>query len=132
VDFMFDTMGGALAAVPLMKKGGVIVTISTATPSGTSLKQGGMDPPILLIWALNFFDWVIRSWMRLRGVTYSSFFPKSRSEDLVKLAEWVDEGRFVPVVGSRVKFSDVEGIRKGCQQVFDGKGGIGKFVIEVD
>lgn len=131
IDFMFDTMGVSLDAIPLMKKGGVIVTISTATPSGDSLTEAGFAPPILLIYALNFLHWIIRTWVGLRGVTYSCFFPKTSREDLVRLAEWVDEGKVVPIVGSRAKLSDIDSIRRGCQQVFEGKGGIGKFVIEV-
>jgi hypothetical protein len=27
---------------------------------------------------------------------------------------------------------DIEEVRKGCQQVYDGKGGVGKFVIEIE
>jgi hypothetical protein len=37
-----------------------------------------------------------------------------------------------PIVGSVVKLSDIEGVRKGCQQLLDGKGGVGKFVVEID
>jgi NADPH:quinone reductase-like Zn-dependent oxidoreductase len=132
VDFMFDTMGGALGALPLMKKGGVIVTVSSSMPSGTAMKEGGLDPPLLLVPIMNFLDWILRCWTWSKGVNYSSYFPKSSSGDLVKLAEWADEGKMVPVVGSRAKLSDIESVRKGCQQVLDGKGGVGKFVIEVE
>jgi hypothetical protein len=53
------------------------------------------------------------------------------AEDLNKLATWVAEGKITPVVGRTAKLSDIDGVRKGCQEVFDGKGGVGKFVIEV-
>lgn len=132
VDFMFDTMGGSLKALPLMKKGGVIVSISSLTPSGTELKRAGLEPPFLLAYALNMFDWMIRRWVGLSGVNYSCFFPNSKKEDLIRLADWVDTGKVLPVVGSRANLNDIAGIRKGCQQVLDGKGGVGKFVIEID
>ncbi len=45
---------------------------------------------------------------------------------------WVDEGRLKPVVGQRAKLSDIDGVRSGCQQILEGKGGVGKFVIEID
>lgn len=131
VDFMFDTMGEALAAVPLMKKGGVVVSISTAVPSGTALREAGLEPSVWMVYVLNFCDWVVRRWMGWKGVRYSCYYPNSDSRDLDRLAGWVDEGKVVPIVGSRAKLSDIEAVRKGCQQVFDGKGGVGKFVIDV-
>lgn len=132
VDFMFDTIGQSLKALPLIKKGGVIVTISSVTPSGTELTRAGFDPPFLLVHVLNIFDWMIRSWAGSSGVNYSCFFPKSSSKELIKMAELIDAGKVVPIVGLTANLSDIEGVRNGCQRVFDGKGGVGKFVIEID
>jgi hypothetical protein len=48
------------------------------------------------------------------------------------LAQWVDEGKVKTVIGRQAKFSDIDSVRKGCQEVLDGKGGLGKFVIDID
>lgn len=131
VDFMFDTVKDTISALPVMKKGGMIVSISTV-PNGTGFKRVYTDMPTWMVYVLNLMDWFYRMWTGLKGVQYEYLKVKGNKEDLDALAKAVEEGKLKPIVGSTAKLSDLEGVRNGCQQVLDGKGGVGKFVIEID
>jgi NADPH:quinone reductase-like Zn-dependent oxidoreductase len=131
VDFMFDTVGETIKGLPVVKKGGCIVSISTA-PHGTSFKKKNPGLPTYLEYILNVVDWVFRIYTGWWGVNYSYLVMQGNAKDLERLKGWVEEGKVKPVVGSVVKLSDIEGVRKGCQQILDGKGGVGKFVVEID
>jgi len=96
------------------------------------MKDHNPDIPFYLRHILNFADWILRSWTNWKGVNYTYMFLSGTTEDLDRLSSFVEEGKLKPIVGHTVKLSDVEGVRKGCQQIFDGKGGIGKFVIEMN
>ena len=131
VDFMFDTVGQTLAYLPLMKKRARVVSISTL-PSGTMMKGTNPDMSLFLKVILDVVNWLFETWTSWKGVKYGYMFLRGNTTDLEKLAKWVDEGKLRPIVGERVKLEDIEGVRKGCQQVFDGKGGVGKFVIDIE
>jgi NADPH:quinone reductase-like Zn-dependent oxidoreductase len=131
VDFMFDPVGGTLAALPLMKKGSWIISISTL-PSGKLMKEMQPDVVWFLKAILDVVNWFYERWTGWKGVNYSYLHLRGNTADLDKLARWVDEGKVRPVVGMEVKLGDIEGVRKGCQQIFDGKGGVGKLVIDID
>jgi NADPH:quinone reductase-like Zn-dependent oxidoreductase len=75
---------------------------------------------------------VFRMYTGWWGVNYSYLVMQGNAKDLQRLKGWVEEGKVKPIVGSVVKLSDIEGVRKGCQQILDGKGGVGKFVVEID
>jgi NADPH:quinone reductase-like Zn-dependent oxidoreductase len=133
VDFMFDTMKGATAALPVMKKRtGVIVSVSTSR-SGTVLRKNhAPDIPSYLVALLNFIDWFYTTYIGWHDVNYSSLYMSGNAKNLEDFSRWVGEGKIKTVVGSTAKLSDIEGVRRGCQQVYDGKGTVGKFVIEID
>lgn len=65
------------------------------------------------------------------GVEYEYFFLEPNGGDLDRLAGWVEQGKVRAVVGRVVDFRDVEGVREACEEVYSGRGGIGKAVIEV-
>lgn len=131
VDFMFDTVGETIKGLDVVKKGGCIVSISTA-PHGTSFKKKNPGLPTYLEYILNVVDWVFRTYTGWWGVNYQYLVMQGNAKDLERLRGWVEEGKVKPVVGNVVKLSDIEGVRKGCQQILDGKGGVGKFVVEID
>ncbi|KUJ22467.1 GroES-like protein, partial [Mollisia scopiformis] len=128
VDFMFDTMGQTVPALSAMKKGGLIVSISTV-PNGSAFKKKNTGMPGWLVVALNVFDWVLRMWTRVWGVRYQYLVMEGNARDLERMKGWVEEGKVMPIVGARAKLSNIEDVRNGCQQILEGKGGIGKFVI---
>lgn len=87
--------------------------------------------PWLVKGFLDGADYVRKLRARRWGVRYSYMFLTSGGEALDGLRGFVEEGKLRAVVGRTVRLSDVEGVRDACGQVFEGKGGIGKTVIEV-
>jgi len=131
VDFFYDTMKGVVSYLPVVKKGGVIVSISTL-PSGSLMKKANPNIPYFAYCFLNLADWFYRLWTSFAGVHYTYFFMTPAKESLEQLSEYVQEGKLLPVVGKTAKLSDIKGVREGCEEVLLGKGGLGKFVIEID
>ncbi|KAH6675661.1 chaperonin 10-like protein [Halenospora varia] len=131
VDFMFDTTGASVGELGLMKRGGIIVSISSV-PSGTQMKRSHPEMPFWLYYTLNFLEWMVRVWTGRQGVTYGFMERVGSSKDLDTLSQYMAEGKVKPIVGRVAKFSDEEEVRAGCQQICDAKGGVGKFVIEID
>lgn len=130
VDFMFDTMGQALASLHLMKPGGLIVSVSSL-PFGKELKTVTPDMPALVRCILNGIG-VVSQWRARRyGVTYLSMFMHPSAEDLGRLGKWADEGSVKPVVGRVARLDNLQEVREGCQEILNAKGGTGKFVIEI-
>jgi NADPH:quinone reductase-like Zn-dependent oxidoreductase len=131
VDFMFDTVGEAIQGLKIVKKGGVIVSISLGV-NGTDFKKQNPSMPTYMEYILNAVDWLLRTYVGWFGVSYKALAMRGNAKDLERLRSWVDEGKVKPIVGSVVKLSDIEEVRKGCQQLLDGKGGVGKFIVEID
>lgn len=130
IDFMFDTMGQTTSCLKMLKKGSVIVSVS-GVPFGPDLRRRSPDLPIYIGWLLNFLGGItqFRTWWY--GATYSYLFMQPKASDLARLSQWIDQGMLRPVVGRVAKLDDLQEVRDGCQEVYSGKGGIGKFVIEV-
>lgn len=131
IDFMFDTQRYTMSALSVMRKGGQIVSVSTI-PDGKSFKRKNKDIPVWLEYAMSFLNWILTHWTRWKGVGYRYLVMEGRAGDLERMKKWVEEGRLKVIVGSTVKLEDIRGIREGCQKILDGKGGVGKFVVEVD
>merc|ERR1712000_331266 len=138
IDFLFDTTGQSMQFLSLMvPKTGFIVSIST-TPSASTLQASNVmqrpdNPRIPLIGRL-FLDATdslrkVRAWRW--GVTYLYWFLQPNGGDLDKLRGYVEEGKLVPVVGLKVNLRDVEKVREACLQTYNGKGGLGKTILEV-
>lgn len=130
VNFMFDTMGQTVDCIKILKKGAVVVSVS-GIPFGPDLKRRSPDLPIYIGFLLNFLSLITRFRTWWHGVSYSYLFMQPKASDLARLSQWIDKGMLKPVVGRVAKFDNLQEIRDGCQEVYTGKGGIGKFVIEV-
>lgn len=130
VDFMYDTMGHGVSYLPLMKKGGIIVTIS-GLPFGPKLKTGMPEMPTAMRWILNAIGGINQFRAQRYSVTYLHLFIEPSAEDLKRLATWIDEGKVKPVVGVKAAFDDLEKIREECQRIYSKKGSVGKFVIDI-
>lgn len=138
VDFILDTTGQAMQFLSLMTPStSTIISISTL-PSGTQLQQAPiMDRPdkpqipFNMRLVLNALDSIkqLRAWRW--SVHYEYLFLESNGKDLASLTKFVEEGKLVPVVGSRVDLRDIEKVREACSIVYKGKGGIGKTVINI-
>ncbi len=51
---------------------------------------------------------------------------------LKRTAELVEQRQIRPVVGRVESLDDLGSVRRGCEEVDSGKGGMGKFVVEID
>ena len=134
VDFLFDTMGAAITGLSVMKKGGVVVSVSSV-PNGSDLVEGGMAPDmpgylrVILDTVYGGFQRWVKWWY---GTEYSYLLMHGEKEGLENLGKWVEEGKLKIIVGETAKLEDLEGVKKGCGIVFEAKGGVGKFVVEVE
>lgn len=131
VDYAFDTVNEAVSLAKLVKPGGVIISISSLLPSGGSAAQAFPELPVWLKYILIAAHWVNTRWIGWYGVKYDYLFMHPSSDDLGRFTEWIDAGKIKPIVGRTAKLDDIEAVRSGCQEIYDGKGGIGKFVIEI-
>lgn len=121
----------------LMKPVGMIISISTQ-PSGDQLQAASVmkrkDNPTLPFLArnlLNLLDTVRRYRARRWNVQYEYLFLDPNGKDLRTIAEFVDAGKLVPVIGATVDLRDIEQLKQAAGAVHSGKGGIGKTVISV-
>lgn len=130
VDYFFDTMGATRTYLPVMKRGGVIVSISTI-PSGIKMRKHAPDIPFLMEKFMNGVDCVTTWWCSRAGVHYTYIFMEPSATDLNLLSEYVRDGKLKPLVGRVADFQDLAAVREGCQEIFDAKGGVGKFVVKV-
>ncbi|OBT60742.1 hypothetical protein VE03_04553 [Pseudogymnoascus sp. 23342-1-I1] len=130
VDFMFDTMAGALDSLPLIRKGGSIITISK-TPSGEELKKKFPSPPRIYVVLMNLIDQV-NKWRAGRyGVNYSYLWMSPDARGLDAVGQWVVQGKLKPLVGRTAKLEDLKAVKSGYDEVYQAKGGVGKFVVEI-
>jgi NADPH:quinone reductase-like Zn-dependent oxidoreductase len=138
VDFLFDTVGLSIDYLHLMQpKTSCIVSIATM-PSGSQLQDSSLMKlphhpvvPLHFRLALNMLDFIRKLRARRYGVAYSYIFLDPNGNDLDTLTRHVEEGKLKPVVGTTVNLSDIEAVRKACQVVYSGQGGLGKAVIKV-
>jgi NADPH:quinone reductase-like Zn-dependent oxidoreductase len=132
VDLMIDTIGGSLSFLPLLKpKAGLIISFSTI-PSGTAALQHFPQLPFYIRYLMDLGHWYYKWRVGRWKVEFNTTLGDINFEDLDRLRIWFDEGAKVkPVVGRTVRLDDLEGVRAGCNEVYKGHGGIGKFVIEI-
>lgn len=138
VDFILDTTGDAMRFLSLMKPSTSFIASVATMPSGNLLQESSLmrrpDKPRLPWLArigLNMADAVRRFRAWRWGVEYEYFILEPSAEELETLSTYVEERKVVPVVGSRVRMHDIDKVREACSLVYNGKGGIGKAIIEV-
>lgn len=136
VDFIFDTVGIAMDYLCLLRpKTGMVISIAT-TPSGDTLQSASVmrvpsapGLPVYLRIPLNLVDGIRQFRARRWHVSYAYIFIDPNFKDLDTLRGWLENGTLKTVVGTTANFKDIDEVRKACQVVYDGKGGIGKAVI---
>jgi len=134
VDFVFDTLGGAWGYFSLVKpETGVVISLATM-PSGEQAAKVYPETPWAAKIMLNLVDawyqWRARRW----GLKSYEFFLMDLAEyakDLERVAWWVGEEKVKPVIGRTARLEDLDAVIEGCMEVKSGKGGTGKFVIEL-
>jgi NADPH:quinone reductase-like Zn-dependent oxidoreductase len=133
---MFDTVGLAMDYLSLLRpKTGMIISIAT-TPSGEQVQTSGMmhipSKPVVPSYIrilLNMVDKMRKYRASRWNVTYSYLFLDANGKDLDTLRELIEKGSVKPIVGTTANFKDIDEVRKACELVYNGKGGVGKAVI---
>lgn len=131
VDFMLDTIFVAMSYIAVMKpKSGVVFTITGK--SGDSMKIDFPDAPWLLLKVMNCVDGMYK-WRAGRwNVKYDHVVVKTSQKDLDLLSEWVEAGKVRPVVGRTEMMLDIEKVREMLVVSMAMKGGLGRFVINLE
>ena len=137
VDFVFDTTGLAAQYLPMIKRGGLCLSIARLPP-GSALKNEDPDAPQQSSLAcigqnvMDGMDLAFRTWAKtMYGVTYVYQKTEPHNQDIQALTELVAAGKVRAVVGKSASLDDIEAVRDACMGMYKGKGGIGKFVIIV-
>ena len=143
VDFVFDTTDLAVDYMPLVRKGGLVLSI-VRVPPGSAMESHASTPEteekavrdaevaqaklqlpgrIACVGkrAMTTQDQAARLWARARyGIGYEYQKIELASQDLEDLAEMVAEGKVRPVVGRKAKLGELEAVRKACMDIFKG------------
>lgn len=133
VDFFYDTMRQAVKYVSLVKpETGLVGSISTF-PSGDQVAVTYPTTAWVLRVVLDVMYWYYRWRIHRYRVKYMFFMldPKLSAERLARLAGWMEDGRLKPVVGRTAQLKDLKAVIEGCEEVKSGKGGVGKFVVQI-
>ncbi|KAF3388440.1 2-methylene-furan-3-one reductase [Penicillium rolfsii] len=138
VDFLFDTAGLAMELLCLMRPGSSrIVSVSTL-PSGNQLQDSPLlelahrpTVPFAFRMGLNLLDQIQKFRARRYKTEYSYLFLESTGKDLDELKQYIEDGRLKTVIGTIADLRDAEAVRKACDVVYSGRGGLGKLVIRV-
>lgn len=133
VDFVYNTQWQFTSTFPLLKpKTGVAVSIASI-PSANTLREvmGPSNIPFWMGWMIG----LVQLWyaFKLRGTNIRTTFVSGNAEnreDLEIIGEMIATGK-IKAVMRVVSLDDIEAVRKGCQEVRSGKGGIGKLVIKI-
>ncbi|KAK3935463.1 GroES-like protein, partial [Diplogelasinospora grovesii] len=132
-DFVYNTQWQLVSTFPLLKPDtGVVISIASIPSSGTLRKALG--PQYLPFWMAWLVDLVqlYYSW-KLWGTHIRYEFVSGNGgivEDLEAVGEIIAAGKIRPVMRV-VKLDDIDAVRKACNEVYTGKGGIGQLVVKI-
>lgn len=138
VDFVFDTTGLASEYLPMIKRGGLCLSIARLPPGSTFKDESPGAPPQSRLACIgqnvmDGMDNAFRTWAKtMYGVTYVYQKTEPVNRDMQALNDFVQDGVLRPVIGKTARLDEIEKIREACTAMLKGKGGIGKFVISMD
>ncbi|KAI3340600.1 alcohol dehydrogenase [Ustulina deusta] len=131
IDFVLNTQWDLLGTFALANpEKGVVVSISSA-PHPALLREMLPTAPFWIFWALAVAQWYYA--FKLRGTNIKYTFVSGNfgvREDVECAGRFIATGK-VKAVKRVVDLEDIVAVRKGCEQVYRGKGGIGKLVIKL-
>ncbi|GAP85455.2 putative alcohol dehydrogenase [Rosellinia necatrix] len=132
VDFVLNTQRDLAAAVPLVRRGGggVVVSISSL-PRPALFREMLPSAPFWVLWLLAAAQWYYAFLLRGTGIRYTFVSGNfGIREDVERVGEFIATGK-VKAVKRVVDLEDIRAVREGCEQVYTGKGGVGKLVIKI-
>ncbi|KAI1421523.1 alcohol dehydrogenase [Xylaria sp. FL1777] len=131
VDFVLNTQWDLIGTFPLVNpKKGVVISISSA-PHPSLLREMLPTAPFWVFWLLTVAQWYYA--FKLRGTNIKYTFVSGNfgvREEAEQAGEFIATGK-VKAVRRLVDLEDIAAVRKGCEQVYTGKGGIGKLVVKI-
>ncbi|KIV80246.1 hypothetical protein PV11_07760 [Exophiala sideris] len=130
VDVVYNAPWQFTGLFPLANpKSGIFITAS-GIPTSRLIRPLFPKLPRVVFWLLDLLQW----WYlwRLIGTSVHYQMIQGQPWDRQKLerAGEIIKAGHVKAVITVVPFEDLEAVRHGCQQVYDGRGGLGKFVIK--
>ncbi|RYP65448.1 hypothetical protein DL771_008320 [Monosporascus sp. 5C6A] len=133
VDFAYNTQWDLGKVIPLLRRdAGVIVSIASYPPS--PLLRQMMPPgsvPFYVLWAADLAQCWYAFLMRGTNIKYDFISGNGGvREELERAAELIALGK-VRAVSNIVELEDIGAVRKACEQVYTGKGGLGQLVIKI-
>lgn len=130
VDCLFDNLAVFSKYSSFLKTGSCIVSIS-GLPSGDDIKGSVPSFPTVMKWGLNAVHSVFSFRFSAVGIKYRYIFMKETQEMMQELKKLAESGVIKPLIGKRVPLDNLEEIRTELQKIHDGKGPLGKFVVDV-
>ncbi|KAL6813421.1 GroES-like protein [Trichoderma sp. SZMC 28013] len=134
VDIMYNTQWNSMdEGIPMLNpKTGVLISITSAPSKATAKKIIGADRFSWWIGLLLDLAQLVYRW-KLWGTSIKYEMVSGSleiREDLEKAGEIVALGKVKPVMRT-VELGDLEAVKKGCEEVVSGKGGVGKLVVKI-
>ncbi|KAI0457351.1 alcohol dehydrogenase [Xylaria acuta] len=131
VDVVLNTQWDLANTLPLANpEKGVVVSIASL-PHPSLLREMIPTAPFWLLWALTVAQWYYA--FKLRGTNIKYTFVSGNfavREELEQTGEIIATGK-AKAVKRVVNLEDIQAVREACEQVYTGKGGIGKLVIKI-
>ncbi|KAI1737728.1 alcohol dehydrogenase [Xylaria scruposa] len=131
VDFVLNTQWDRNNNFPLANpKTGVVVSIASVPHPGL-FREMMPNAPFWIFWVLTVAQWYYA--FKLRGTNIKYKFVSGNfavREETEQTGEIIATGK-VKAVKRVVDLEDIQAVRKACEQVYAGKGGIGKLVIKI-
>lgn len=117
--------------IPLVNpKTGVVASIASI-PTSATIKYILPSTPIFALWMLDlvnlWYSWKLKG----TGIYYTMISGSVNVDNLETIARWVEEEKLKATVRKVAELEDINAVREGCQEVYTGKGDIGKFVIKI-
>ncbi|KIK03792.1 hypothetical protein K443DRAFT_676454 [Laccaria amethystina LaAM-08-1] len=128
VDFFYDTAGVSMQFISVMKKGGLVISITTM-PSGKEVAKVMPDVPYSILRVLDVLDWVNQWRFWWWGARLEARVETVDTSGVAQVSQLAEEGKVKAVVGRTADLDDLQGIRDACTEIKAGKGGLGKFVV---
>jgi NADPH:quinone reductase-like Zn-dependent oxidoreductase len=128
VDFFYDTAGVSMQFISVMKKGGLVISITTM-PSGKEVAKVMPDAPYSILRVLDVLDWVNQWRFWWWGARLEARVETVDTSGVAQVSQLAEGGKVKAVVGRTADLDDLQGIRDACTEIKAGKGGLGKFVV---
>lgn len=130
VDLVFDTLGTMTSLIPFVKPTGTLLSIASI-PAREGTKNEFPNAPSWMLYLLDIVNWYYSWKLSGKQIHYEFVYGAHNNGTLGEIGRWVEEKKLRPVVGKVVSFNDLKAIRDGCTEIYNGTGGVGKFVIQI-